>query len=101
MPAHHVDLLTGIGPSGAMIEESRTKPVVGKFLVFGMVPPRLVESEVVLDWPIRALAEFGKHQTEFGFGRSYSVTSPGSRALASVRYARIVSSLRDRPNLCR
>jgi hypothetical protein len=30
MPAHHVDLPTGIGPFGARIEESRTKPVSGK-----------------------------------------------------------------------
>jgi hypothetical protein len=32
IPAHQVDLLTGIGPCGARMEESRTKPVVGKEL---------------------------------------------------------------------
>ena len=30
MPAHHVDLLTGIGPFGARIEERRTKPDSGR-----------------------------------------------------------------------
>jgi hypothetical protein len=30
-PAHQVDLPTGMGPSGEMIERRRTKPVVGKF----------------------------------------------------------------------
>ena len=29
-PAHHVDLPTGIGPAGAMIEERRTRPVSGR-----------------------------------------------------------------------
>ena len=29
-PAHQVDLLTGIGPRGAKIKESRTNPVSGK-----------------------------------------------------------------------
>lgn len=48
MPAHHVDLLTGIGPRGAMIAESLTKPVVGKSTLFGTVPPRSVKHEVVL-----------------------------------------------------
>jgi hypothetical protein len=32
IPAHHVDLLTGIGPAGAMMEERRTKPVLGRGL---------------------------------------------------------------------
>jgi hypothetical protein len=30
IPAHHVDLPTGIGPFGARIAESRTKPVCGR-----------------------------------------------------------------------
>ena len=59
IPAHHVDLLTGMGPFGAMIAGNRTKPVVGKSVLFGMVPPRLFNIEVVLDWPIATLAEFG------------------------------------------
>lgn len=29
-PAHQVDLLTGIGPFGASMEESRTRPILGK-----------------------------------------------------------------------
>jgi len=29
-PCHHVDLLTGMGPFGAIIAEMRTKPVWGK-----------------------------------------------------------------------
>ena len=31
-PCHQVDLLTGIGPDGAMIEARRTKPVSGRVL---------------------------------------------------------------------
>src|SRR3954454_17097964 len=35
-PCHQVDLLTGIGPDGAMIELRRTKPVSGRVLWFDM-----------------------------------------------------------------
>ena len=48
-----------MGPFGAMIEGRRKKPGVGNSNWFGMVPPRLVEVEVVLGWPVRVLAEFG------------------------------------------
>lgn len=32
-PAHHVDLLTGIGPTGPMIDDSRTRPLLGRLAV--------------------------------------------------------------------
>jgi hypothetical protein len=71
MPAHHVDLLTGIGPWGAIIEGRRRKPVVGSSNWFVMVSPRLFAVEVVLGRFIAAVAEVGLAITDFGF--SFSV----------------------------
>jgi hypothetical protein len=31
-PCHHVDLETGIGPTGAKMDDNRTKPVRGKMI---------------------------------------------------------------------
>src|SRR3546814_3706471 len=67
MPAHQVDLLTGIGPLGARIEASRTKPVAGRSVMFGMMPPRVVACEAVLGRAVQRMAEFGFGLTEFGF----------------------------------
>ena len=66
-PAHHVDLPTGIGPRGAMMEDSRTKPIFGKGL--GRVTE--LSSDIV---SLRAtrhgafLDDFLVRETEFGFG---------------------------------
>ena len=59
MPAHHVDLLTGIGPWGAIIEGRRRKPVVGSSNWFAIVSPRLFAVEVVLGRPDSVVAELG------------------------------------------
>ena len=64
-PAHQVDLLTGIGPLGAIIDGRRTKPVVGNSVWFGKVSPHTFSYEVVLGKPMERLAEFGLSQTEF------------------------------------
>jgi hypothetical protein len=66
MPAHHVDLLTGIGPAGAMIEESRTKPVFGRGLCrvsemsSAIVSLRATQHGAILD-------DLRVSETEFGF----------------------------------
>ncbi len=39
-PSHQVDLLTGIGPLGAMMDGSRTKPVDGSSYVLAIPVPR-------------------------------------------------------------
>lgn len=54
MPAHHVDLLTGIGPFGAMIAGNRTKPVVGSSVWFGTVSLHPFADGAVLDRPTTA-----------------------------------------------
>ena len=59
MPAHQVDLLTGIGPWGAMIEGRRRKPVTGSSNWFDMVSPRLFDVEVVLGRFFPTVAELG------------------------------------------
>jgi hypothetical protein len=72
IPAHHVDLLTGMGPRGARIDASRRKPVVGSSKSFDTDCLRLVEDGAVLRRSIRAEADFGcaqKPETEIGFGR--------------------------------
>lgn len=66
-PAHHVDLLTGIGPHGAMIAGRRTKPVDGSSELFCKVSPHVFDDEVVLRSPAMILAEVGFTVTEFGF----------------------------------
>jgi hypothetical protein len=58
-PAHHVDLLTGIGPRGAKMDASRTNPVSGNSALFAMDRLRLVEDGAVLWGPDRPLADFG------------------------------------------
>jgi hypothetical protein len=65
-PAHHVERPTGIGPCGAMIETSRTKPVVGK-VGLRIRPPSLFERSG-LTGAVLSVAEFGFALTEFGFG---------------------------------
>src|SRR5690606_33492702 len=67
MPAHQVDLLTGIGPAGARMEANRTKPVAGSSGMVDMVPPRAVAYEAVLGRAIQLVAELGFGLTEFGF----------------------------------
>lgn len=69
-PAHQVDLLTGIGPRGAMMEGSRTKPVDGSSVLFSTVSPHLIECEVVLRWLIAFVTEVGLDLTDFGFSLS-------------------------------
>ena len=44
-PAHHVDLLTGITPSGAMMDGSRTKPVSGRLDGLAILVPRQMISD--------------------------------------------------------
>ena len=62
-PAHQVDLLTGIGPLGARMDGSRTKPVEGSSLWFGMVAPHLIRDEVDLGEPGGFVAELGLGKT--------------------------------------
>ena len=69
-PAHHVDLLTGIGPLGAMMEGSRTKPVEGSSVWFDTMSPHVFSHEEGLGNPNPFLAEFGLALTEFGFRAS-------------------------------
>ena len=72
-PAHQVDLLTGIGPLGAMMEGRRTKPLEGSSVLFGKVSPHVFSYEVVLNRPVVFEAELGFALTEFGFGLFRSV----------------------------
>jgi len=58
-PAHHVDLLTGIGPRGARMEERRTKPVSESAVRCDMSCPRSSVNEGVLLNPSTLVAEFG------------------------------------------
>lgn len=67
MPAYQVDLLTGIGPRGAMMDRRRRKPIAGSSVNFDMVPPRSVGREAVLGVSRVELGEFGLRLTEFGF----------------------------------
>ena len=65
-PSHHVDLPTGIGPLGPMIDESRTKPVSGREVVFDIDCLRPTRDGAILDRAINDEDEFGETQTEFG-----------------------------------
>ena len=58
-PAHHVDLLTGMGPRGARIDASRTKPVVGSSSSFDTDFPHLVKDGAILVHSIGNEADFG------------------------------------------
>jgi hypothetical protein len=58
-PAHHVDLLTGIGPFGPRIEESRIKPVSGREVVFDMDCLRPTRDGAILDCAMNDEDEFG------------------------------------------
>ena len=62
IPAHQVDLLTGMGPRGAKIEASRTKPVVGSSKSFDTYYLRLMKDGGTLREIIRAEADFGYAQ---------------------------------------
>jgi hypothetical protein len=73
IPAHHVDLLTGMGPFGAMIAGSRTRPMEGSSKLFGKMSPHVVYHEAGLRNPIPFLAEFGFGIAEFGSGSIRSV----------------------------
>src|SRR5262245_6889988 len=42
IPAHQVDLLTGIGPLGPIMEDSRRNPVAGSLVKVDMVSTRLL-----------------------------------------------------------
>ena len=66
-PAHHVLLLTGIGPRGAKIEESRRNPVCGNVKTSGIDHLRRVEDGDDLLSPMVPVTEFGLSETEFGF----------------------------------
>lgn len=66
-PAHHVDLLTGIGPWGAMIEGNRTNPVLGSSGADIGKRLRLIEDEAVLENLAELLAEVGFSETEIGY----------------------------------
>ena len=57
-PAHQVDLPTGIGPSGDIMDESRTKPVSGNALG-AMDQLRSLGNGAILRCLTRALGEFG------------------------------------------
>ena len=72
-PAHQVDLLTGIGPLGAMMEGRRTKPLEGSSVLFGTVSPRVFSHEAILGRPTVVVAEFGFTLTEFGLKSFCSV----------------------------
>jgi hypothetical protein len=54
-----VDLLTGIGPRGARIDASRTKPVSGKATKVFMDWLRLVDDGAGLQRPNQLSAELG------------------------------------------
>ena len=45
-PAHQVDLLTGIGPSGAKMDLSRKNLMIGGKLLFDMVQTRAVRTRL-------------------------------------------------------
>src|SRR5215207_5106902 len=51
MPAHQVDLLTGIGPRGAMIEERRTKPAPGSSAKLVIIRIHPFKMDTVLEHP--------------------------------------------------
>src|SRR3954467_12834639 len=54
IPAHHVDLLTGIGPFGARMELSRTNPDFGRSTTSDIMPPGVVVSNAASDVAPRA-----------------------------------------------
>ena len=69
-PCHHVDFETGIGPVGARIEESRTKPDWGKsrsILRFLAIESRLRAAAFDTDLAGLAapLAELAEHPSEW------------------------------------
>lgn len=56
-PAHQVDLLTGIGPRGARIDESRTKPVGGNVGCSDMMRLHSMANDGDVKGPGQAVAE--------------------------------------------
>lgn len=66
-PAHQVDLLTGIGLPGPMMEDNLRKPVLGSSETFDMKQPRSIEDDEVLCRRFSSLAELGFGKTEVGF----------------------------------
>ncbi len=58
-PAHQVDLATGMGPSGAIMDFNRTKPVVGKEVWFDIGCPRSIDHGANLGRPTNVLDEVG------------------------------------------
>jgi hypothetical protein len=65
MPAHHVDLLTGMGPAGPRMLEMRRNPLRGRSSVDDMIQLRPATNEAVLREPEQYEAEFGLAETEF------------------------------------
>ncbi len=93
-PAHHVDLETGIGPSGPRIDLSRTKPVSGKVKQFrtkASYSKAEAGSRDLLvrrrySWTHRACGRFGLHETEFGYGVTIARAIQTPFSATSSRY---------------
>lgn len=96
-PAHHVDLLTGIGPAGARIFLSRTQPVSGRVVWCATECLHPIANEDVVSCSMSLVAEFGYPMSEFGFDGSRSRQLGGSCSAAVARWLRIVSSEIGRP----
>jgi hypothetical protein len=84
-PAHQVDFETGIGPSGARIDVSRTKPVLGSVACCIMMRLHPVGDGGGLGGVARPVSEFGFPvpvfgylEPEFGFFLNRSRQSPGN-----------------------
>jgi hypothetical protein len=58
-PSHQVDLLTGIGPCGAMMEGSLTKPVSGSAPWFDIDCIRPIHDGAILACAASREVEFG------------------------------------------
>jgi hypothetical protein len=101
-PAHHVDFDTGIGPRGARIEESRTKPVSGSVAWSDTARHRPDENGAVVRGSRAPVDEFVLRTGDFVQRRlsSCSFISASSKpksSTASRRQSRTVSSERLSP----
>lgn len=96
-PAHQVDLLTGIGPRGARMPESRTNPVWGRPGCSDMVRLHSMANGGVVDGATRLVAEYGYALPVYGFALQRLIQSPGRRSLAALRWSRTLSSEYDKP----
>lgn len=74
IPAHQVDLLTGIGPLGASMSARRSRPCSGRFFEIRIVRHRLMEGDDVLWRPGNLVAELAQRLAELGLQLSFRLS---------------------------